>query len=296
MSGKRDAAAGRGMSDMRSAGSSAKGKAFSTIDYSPDGEMVLAAGRSKFACLYATGPRMLLRKFQVSHNRSLDGMVDKLDSRKMGEHGKNLDLLDGYGSDDDQRAAAAAGDKKALPGAKRGDATKRSTPPEIRTRCVKFSPTGRAWSAATTDGLVVFSLDETLGFDPYALDIEATPANVARLAHEGQFTRALLVALHLNEAKTIDQAITAVPHESIELVAAAVHSTFVPRLLTAVANRMQSSTRVEHSLTWSDALLLHHGKSLRQNPAASAGAAREVLRAAGRLQASLGRLVADNTN
>ena len=162
---------------------------------------------------------MLLRKFQVSHNRSLDAMLDKLDSRKLGEHGKSMDLLDGYGSDDDQRAAAAAGDKKALPGVKRGDATKRSTPPEIRTRCVRFSPTGRAWSAATTDGLAVFSLDETLAFDPHELDMEATPANVARLAKEGQFSRALLVSLHLNENDLIERALLAVPHDTVPLVA-----------------------------------------------------------------------------
>lgn len=263
LSGKRDAAAGRSLTDMRSAKNSAKGKAFSTIDYSPDGEMVIAGGRSRYVCLYASGPRMLLRKYQVSHNRSLDAMVDKLDSRKQGEHGKSMELLDGYGSDDDQRAAAAAGDKKALPGAKRGDATKRTTMPEIRTRCVRFSPTGRAWSAATTDGLAVFSLDETLAFDPFELDIEATPANVAKLAREGQHSRAVLVALHLNEPDTIERALTAVPSESIRLVSASLPAMFIPRLLSAVARRMQSSTRIEHSLAWSDALLFTHGKALR---------------------------------
>ena len=31
---------------------------------------------------------------------------------------------------------------------------------QIRTKDVKFSPTGRAWAAATTEGLVIYSLDD----------------------------------------------------------------------------------------------------------------------------------------
>jgi len=35
------------------------------------------------------------------------------------------------------------------------------------TRAVQFSPTGRSWAAASTEGLLVYSLDESLFFNPY---------------------------------------------------------------------------------------------------------------------------------
>jgi periodic tryptophan protein 2 len=44
-------------------------------------------------CLYAIAPKLLLRRWQVTHNRSLDGVLDKLSNRGMGEGGP-LALLD----------------------------------------------------------------------------------------------------------------------------------------------------------------------------------------------------------
>ena len=43
-----------------------------------DGRSLLAGGRSKFVCLYDVAHQILLKKFQISRNQSLDGMkVDK---------------------------------------------------------------------------------------------------------------------------------------------------------------------------------------------------------------------------
>jgi periodic tryptophan protein 2 len=57
-----------------------------------------------------------------------------------------------------------------IPGATRGDASlKRTTMPEIRTKCIQFSPSGRAYAVASTEGLLIYSIDETLVFDPFEL-------------------------------------------------------------------------------------------------------------------------------
>ncbi len=50
--------------------------------------------------------------------------------------------------------AAAAED---VPGV--GNARKR---PVARTRCLALSPTGRCWAAASTEGLVMYSLDDDM--------------------------------------------------------------------------------------------------------------------------------------
>lgn len=75
----------------------------------------------------------------------------------------------------------------------RGDLSSRTTRPEIRSSCVRFSPTGRAWSAATTEGLLVYSLDDSLTFDPFELDEDVTPEAIMRVITEGNYSKALLV-------------------------------------------------------------------------------------------------------
>ena len=51
-------------------------------------------------CLYDVDERLLLRRFQVTHNRSLDGVLDSLDSRHVTDAGP-LGLIDDSDSDDD---------------------------------------------------------------------------------------------------------------------------------------------------------------------------------------------------
>lgn len=47
--------------------------------------------------------------------------------------------------------------------------------PIIRTKSLGISPTGRSFAAATTEGVLIFSIDESFIFDPTDLDIDVTP-------------------------------------------------------------------------------------------------------------------------
>ncbi len=61
------------------------------------------------------------------------------------------------------------------------------------TKCVAFSPTGRSWAAATTEGLLIYSLDSTLIFDPFELDVDITSTNIIKILEEKKYLQALLV-------------------------------------------------------------------------------------------------------
>ncbi|CAN0438204.1 unnamed protein product, partial [Discosporangium mesarthrocarpum] len=63
-------------------------------------------------------------------------------------------------------------------GAKRGKDGSRQVREEVRCSCVRFSSTGREWAAATTDGLLLYSLDNASVFDPSDLDESVTPEAV----------------------------------------------------------------------------------------------------------------------
>lgn len=67
--GRLDLAGGRLTTDAMTVQNSAKRKCFTSVTYSADGMFVLAGGRSKYACIYAVATRILVKKFQLSHNR-----------------------------------------------------------------------------------------------------------------------------------------------------------------------------------------------------------------------------------
>lgn len=83
-----------------------------------------------------------------------------------------------------------------------------------------FTPTarspGRCWAATTTEGLLIYSLDSQILFDPFELDTSVTPGRVREALRQREFTRAILLALRLNEHKLVQEALEAVPREESE--------------------------------------------------------------------------------
>lgn len=53
-------------------------RSFTTISFSPDGEYILAAGRSRNICIYNISEQLVVKKFTVTCNRSLDNVAVSL--------------------------------------------------------------------------------------------------------------------------------------------------------------------------------------------------------------------------
>lgn len=49
-------------------------RSFTTLCYSADGQSILAGGMSKFVCIYHVREQILMKKFEISSNLSLDAM------------------------------------------------------------------------------------------------------------------------------------------------------------------------------------------------------------------------------
>lgn len=62
------------------------------------------------------------------------------------------------------------------------------------TKGVLFSPTNRSWAAVTTEGLIVYSLDDQLIFDPFELDVDITTQSVMETLKSKQYLKALVVS------------------------------------------------------------------------------------------------------
>ncbi|GAA0161732.1 hypothetical protein LIER_17979 [Lithospermum erythrorhizon] len=280
--GRRDIAGGRLMTDRRSAANSTSGKCFTTLCYSADGSYILAGGNSKFICMYDVADQVLLRRFQITHNLSLDGVLDFLNSKNMTEAGP-LDLIDDDNSDTEEGVDKQTQKKLAydLPGSMPNHGR-----PVIRTKCLRIAPTGRSFSAATTEGVLVYSMDDSFIFDPTDLDIDVTPEAVESALNEDQPKRALILSLRLNEDLLIKKCITSVKPEDVPAVASAVPFRYLQRLVEALADLLENCPHLEFMLRWCKELCQYHGALIQQN-------SRNMLPALKSLQKSITRLHQD---
>ena len=123
--------------------------------------------------------------------------------------------------------------------------------PEVRVTGVAFAPTGRSFCAASTEGLLIYSLDTVPLFDPIDLDLAVTPASTLHvLEKEKDYLKALVMAFRLNEAPLIRQVFEAIPHNNISLVVDELPVVYVPRLLRFVGMQTEESPHLEFCLLW----------------------------------------------
>ena len=254
--GRHDLGYSRKEIDKITAKKSSFGKAFNTICYSADGKCLLAAGRSKNVCIYSIQDQILMKKFEISANKSFDGMEEFLDKKKMTEWG-NLSLVDQGEGDEDGKSLS-------LPGVKKGDMSSRHWKPEVRVSYIQFSPTGRAWAATTTEGMLVYSLDQNLVFDPYDLEIEITPVNIKKTLDNKEYSTALILSFRLNENKLIQEVLESIPYSDIDVICENLPDTYVDKLLNYLSGGIEFTAHVEFYVRWINKLLMCHGPKLKQ--------------------------------
>lgn len=290
LDGRRDVSGGRKIGDRRTAANVAGTKAFNTIRYSTDGSCLLAGGNSKYICLYSVTTMVLLKKYTVSVNLSIQGTLEFLNSKLLTEAGPQ-GLLDeqGEASDFEDRI------DRSLPGSKRGDPSARRKNPEVRVNGVAFSPNGSAFCAASTEGLLIYSLDTTIQFDPFDLNMEITPTStLAVLEKEKDYLKALVMAFRLNEAGLIQRVFQAIPYTDIPLVVEQFPNVYVARLLRYVAAQTEQSPHVEFCLLWIKALVDKHGAWLSANRGKVDVELRVVARAVSKMRDEIRKLADEN--
>lgn len=50
---------------------------------------------------------------------------------------------------------------------------------------------GQAWAAATTEGLLIYSLDTGMVFDPFQLEQSITPDSIRKTLQEGDWAKGI---------------------------------------------------------------------------------------------------------
>jgi periodic tryptophan protein 2 len=124
----------------------------------------------------------------------------------------------------------------------------------MRSQSVRFSPTGHSWAAATSEGLMVYSLNEQ-PFTPVALSEAATPQRVRSLLNKKKYGQALVLSMHLNDSIIVREAFEAVPVENIQVVAKSIPAGFLQRLLDLISVALADTPHIEFYLNWINTLM-----------------------------------------
>jgi len=284
--GRNDLGSGRSDTDLITAKKNLQAKAFTTVCYTADGQCLLAGGQSKNICIYQVESKMLVKKFEITQNRSLDAMDDIVNRRKMTEFG-NIALVEER--EDDENSTTLR-----LPGVRRGDMASRSFKPEVRVSQMQFSPTGRAFSAATTEGLMVYSLDSNLIFEPIDLSEDITPATIRSTLKAKEYSRALIMALKMNESDLTREVYETIPPNSVAIVVDTVSASHVERLLNFVIGQMDISPHIEFHLKWIQAILYKNGNLLQKRTPSVVAMLRAVQKGVGRRFEDLSKICHHN--
>jgi periodic tryptophan protein 2 len=119
------------------------------------------------------------------------------------------------------------------------------------------------WAAATTEGILVYSLATAALFDPTNLAEDVTVPTVHRLIGRGAHLKALLVAVRLGEPQLVRHALYSVPPSDVARVAAALPAAVAVPVLAAAAAHVGETPHVEYSLAWLHALCDCHAAALQ---------------------------------
>jgi len=254
---RKDIRSGRGATDMVTADTQSKTKAYDSICYSVDGKFILAGGRSKYIGLYCISAQKLMKKFEISKNKSFEGSEEWLSRRQMTEFGQRalIDMTEGL----------------KLPGVKTKDLSKRVYNQEITVNCIRFSPTGGKFAACSSEGLLIYSQESLASFDPFQLDTEVTPENIRKTLENKDYVQALMMCFRLNREQLTNEVTTKIPQEQIPLVSKQLPQAYVGRMVEYCAGRLETSVHKHFYMMWCRHLMYNHVNHLKKTDQKACG-------------------------
>ncbi|CAL8081405.1 unnamed protein product [Orchesella dallaii] len=201
VNGRFHMASSQGKGGSRSIEKSFEDTAFQTVSYSADGNLVLAGGKSPYLCIYDSVNQVIVHKEEITRNRSLNSQPGGWTVKQQTEFGV-IGMI------------KSRNDDEKLPGTKRRipKADTVSHPDIIQAYATKFSPGGRMWAAATTEGVQLYTTDSAASFfNPIDGSRKITPQAISEALKNQHFDAALFMALKLNIPATTTMVLEKIP-------------------------------------------------------------------------------------
>lgn len=175
--------------------------------------------------------QILVKKFKLTSNRSIDGILYKLNSKNSIE--PNVQ----YDSDDSAKG-------------KKSNTLKAKGSHEIRISKVEFSGSNRGFMVSSNEGVFHYSLDVGNNFAPLQLDIEVTVQSAEEAFQEKNHTRGIVFSVYLNKLELLDKFFPGIQAESIDLIVSRLPLSVIVVLLDYLSKKLDNDLNIQLCLTW----------------------------------------------
>lgn len=209
-----------------------------------------------------------------------------LNSKNMTETGASYQEFDLSDSDADDAEVTERikriKDSKALPGVTVGEGKDAYGARELHVWDVAFSADSQQFAAATTHGVFVYTADMGLGtpsaasgvfggdasrFVPQMLTKAVSAPSVLQALEDKDLSKALILALALNDCGLIRRVYESVPARQVPIVVASIGAPLLPALLCFLSSELRPSSGSPHfefHITWIQALIDLHFLTLSE--------------------------------
>ena len=253
----RDIWGGRLNNEKISAKNATRNKFLNTIHYNLPGNLIICGGNSQYALIYDMQYQILVKKFVLTHNRSLNGLLYKLNSKY--DNNKNLLQSENNGFDSEDELEFSNKQKNILPG------DKSSLVPEVKINSIQFSNTNRSFAVGTTEGIYIFSLDKSLSFNKLSIGIEVTLKDVVDAFNEGNYIKGIIYSIYLKKIDILEKYFDSIPISNVQLIADKIPFNLVSPLLDYLCNKLEKDTNVQYIMIWIHLLLKNNCKQLKNS-------------------------------
>ena len=253
----RDIWGGRLNNEKISAKNATRNKFLNTIHYNLPGNLIICGGNSQYALIYDMQYQILVKKFVLTHNRSLNGLLYKLNSKY--DNNKNLLQSENNGFDSEDELEFSNKQKNILPG------DKSSLVPEVKINSIQFSNTNRSFAVGTTEGIYIFSLDKSLSFNKLSIGIEVTLKDVVDAFNEGNYIKGIIYSIYLKKIDILEKYFDSIPISNVQLIADKIPFNLVSPLLDYLCNKLEKDTNVQYIMIWIHLLLKKNCKQLKNS-------------------------------
>jgi len=239
---------------------------YNSMAYVRSGELLLCGSRnSPHVVLYNTNSYTLVSRMTLTSNKSLSGVETILNSKNMTEMGvsvKELDLSDSEADDADyKKRLKRIRQATSLPGVNTGEAKDAYADRELHVWDIAFSADSLNFAAATTHGVFVYSADMGLGtpgfargmggsepnqFAPQMLTRNVSAPAILKALESRDMSRAMVLALALNDHELLRKVYEAVPVHMIPVVTASIGSPLLPALLRFLSFELKPISGTPH--------------------------------------------------
>ena len=252
----RDIWGGRLNDEKISAKNATRNKYLNTIHYNLPGNLLICGGNSQYVLIYDMQYQILVKKFVLTHNRSLNGLLYKLNSKY---DNKTILQIENNGLDSEDELEFNNKQKNILPG------NKSPLIPEVKINSIQFSNTNRSFAVGTTEGIYIYSLDKSLSFSKLSIGIEVTLKDAIDAFSDGNYIKGIIYSIYLKKIDILDKYFDSIPISKVQLIVDKIPFNLVSPLLDYLCNKLEKDINVQFIMIWIHLLLKKNCRQLKNS-------------------------------